>query len=134
MKFCAKLYVCTFALAGLLFLGAPVLQAQQDEHIVSSQDLRQDLQRSAEKRQADEAAIRGLFSTDTARKALKSANMDYKKVDQAVSQLSDEDLARLAARSREAQKDFAAGNLTDRDLLIILLCIAGLVLIIVAVR
>lgn len=134
MKSCTKLYVCTFAVAGLLFLGARVLQAQQNEHVISSQDLRQDLQKSAERRQSDEAAIRDLLSTDTARKALKSANMDYRKVDQAVSQLNDEDLARLAARSREAQKDFAAGNLTDRDLLIILLCVAGLVLIIVAVR
>lgn len=134
MKFCTALCVCTLFVAGLLFLGAPSLQAQQSEHVVSSQDLRQDLQKSADRREANEAAIRQLLSTGTARKALKSANMDYQKVDQAVSQLSDEDVARLAARSREAQRDFAAGNLTDRDLLIILLCVAGLVLIIVAVR
>jgi len=48
--------------------------------------------------------------------------------------LSDEEAARLAAQSRAVQKDIAAGNFTDRDLLIVLLCIAALVLIIVAVR
>ena len=37
-------------------------------------------------------------------------------------------------RSQKAQADFAAGTLSDRDLIIILLAIAALVLIIVAVR
>jgi hypothetical protein len=48
--------------------------------------------------------------------------------------LSDEDAARLAAQSRAVQKDIAAGNFSDRDLLIVIVCIAALVLIIVAVR
>jgi hypothetical protein len=134
MRFCAKLCACAFALAGLFLLGAPALKAQQEEHVVSSQSLRQDVQKAADTRQANEAAVRELFSTPAAQKAMKSASVDYRKVDQAVSQISDEDLARLAQRSREARKDFAAGNLTDRDLLIIILGIMALVLIIVAVR
>ncbi len=48
--------------------------------------------------------------------------------------MSDEELARMAERSRAVQKDFAAGRYTDRDLLIILLVAVALVLIIVAVR
>lgn len=134
MKVCARLSVCAFALAGVLLLTVPILSAQQPEHAVSLQDLRQDVQKAADTRQSNEAAVRDLLSTDTARKAMNSAGVDYKKVDQAVSQLNDQDLSRLAQRSREVQKDFAAGNLTDRDLLIILLAIAALVLIIVAVR
>jgi hypothetical protein len=134
MKFCAKLCACTFALAGLLLLGAQALVAQQKEHVVSSQDLRQDVGKASAARQADEAAVRELLSADAARKAMKSAGADYRKVDQAVSQLSDADLSRLAERSRQAQKDFAAGTLSDRDLLIIVLAVAALVLIIVAVR
>jgi len=73
-------------------------------------------------------------STEQGQKALKSTGADFTKVNQAVSQLSDEDAARLAAHSRAVQKDIAAGNLSDRDLLIIVVCIAALVLIIVAVR
>ena len=52
----------------------------------------------------------------------------------AVAGLSDEELAHLASRAQKAQADFAAGNMGDRDLLIILVCIAALILIIVAVR
>src|SRR5207253_10014355 len=78
--------------------------------------------------------IRELLSTEQGQKALKSSGADFTKVNRAVSQLSDEEAARLAAQSRMVQKDIAAGNFTDRDLLIVLLCIAALVLIIVAVR
>jgi len=42
-------------------------------------------------------------------------------VTQAVSQLNDQELAQLAARASKAQADFAAGTLSDRDLIIILL-------------
>ena len=52
----------------------------------------------------------------------------------AVSSLNDQELARLAARAERAQADFAAGRLADRDLLIILVGIAALILIIIAVR
>jgi hypothetical protein len=43
-------------------------------------------------------------------------------------------VAQLAARAQKAQADFAAGSISDRDLIIILVCIAALILIIVAVR
>jgi len=49
-------------------------------------------------------------------------------------QANREDLARMAERSRDVQKDFAAGRLGDRDLIIILLVAVALILIIVAVR
>jgi hypothetical protein len=48
--------------------------------------------------------------------------------------LSDQELAQLSAKADKAQSDFAAGNLNDRDLILIILGIAILVLIIVAVR
>jgi hypothetical protein len=40
----------------------------------------------------------------------------------------------MAARTHKAQKDFAAGNLTDRDLVLVILGLVALILIIVAVR
>jgi hypothetical protein len=40
----------------------------------------------------------------------------------------------LAARADKIDKDFAAGALSERDLLIILLLVAALILVIVAVR
>jgi hypothetical protein len=60
--------------------------------------------------------------------------MDPQRVKTAVSSLNDEELARMAARAQKVQADFAAGTLSDRDLIIILVAIAALILIIVAVR
>jgi hypothetical protein len=40
----------------------------------------------------------------------------------------------LAARANKAQVDFAAGNINDHDLLIILIAVLALILIIVAVK
>jgi hypothetical protein len=123
----------------LILLGGvaatPACVQAQDKHVVSSQELSKDAARPAETRGANEAALRQLFSSEQAQQALKSANLDYGKVDKAVAQLSDEDLARLAARSRQVQDNFAAGrsgSLSDRDLLIIII-IAVLVIALVAV-
>jgi hypothetical protein len=55
-------------------------------------------------------------------------------VKNAVSTLDDAELAQLAQRTHKAQADFAAGTLSDRDLIIILVAVAALILIIVAVR
>jgi hypothetical protein len=128
---------CGRALAVILlpcFAVTPRVQAQ-DKHVVTSQELSKDAARPAETRGANEAALRQLFSSEQAQQALKSANVNYSKVDKAVGQLSDEDLAKLAARSRQMQDNFAAGragSLSDRDLLIIIV-IAVLVIALVAV-
>jgi hypothetical protein len=65
---------------------------------------------------------------------MEAAQINPERVDVAVETLSDEELARLASRADKLDKDFAAGRLSDRDLLIVILGIAALVLIIVAVR
>jgi hypothetical protein len=138
-KWCGRSKWCGRILALILLGGVAVTPARvqaQDKHVVSSQELSQDAARPAETRGANEAALRQLFSSEQAQQALKSANLDYGKVDNAVAQLSDEDLAKLAARSRQVQDNFAAagraGSLSDRDLLIIIV-IAVLVIALVAV-
>src|SRR6266481_788876 len=88
-------------------------QAQDRQHVVSLNELSKDSGTLAETRQANEAAVRQLFASEPGQKALKSANIDYAKVDRAVGQLSDEDVAKLAGRSRQVQHDFAAGRLSD---------------------
>ena len=136
MNVCGKW--CGRALAVILlpcFVITPAPLQAQDKHVVSVQDLSRDAARPAETRQANEAALRQLFTSEQAQRALKSANIDYSRVDKAVGQLSDEDLTKLAARSRQMQDNFAAGragSLSDRDLLIIII-IAVLVIALVAV-
>jgi len=134
MKVRYMMSVCSILLAVCLVVGSISARAPAREHAVSPGQLRTDVQKSAATRQANEAAVREMFASEAGRQALKSGGMDYQKVDQAISQVSDEDLARMAERSREVQKDFAAGRLGDRDLLIILLVAVALILIIVAVR
>ena len=136
MNVCGKW--CGRAVAVILLSSFAVIPARvqaQDKHVVSVQELSRDAVRPVETRQANEASLRQLFSSPQAQQALKSASVDYSKVDQAVGQLSDEDLAKLAARSRQVQDNFAggrAGSLSDRDLLIIII-IAVLVIALVAV-
>ena len=129
-RMCVGLLLCT----GLTISVSQSVLGQEKEHAVSTEELRKDVQKASTDRQSNEAAIRELLSTEQGQKALKSSGADFAKVNRAVSQLSDEEAARMAAQSRAVQKDIAAGNFTDRDLLIVIVCIAALVLIIVAVR
>ena len=129
-----KWSVCLLGLAALFVAAGVPARAQDKQHVVSLGDLSRDAARPAQTRQANEEAVRTLLSSDEGQKALQSAKLDYKKVDKAIGQLSDGDLARLAERSRQAQADFAAGTLSNRDLLWIILIALAIVVIALAVR
>src|SRR5215813_4878091 len=116
----------------LLILCATSILAQT--HVVSQADIHKELVTTAQTRQKNLEKARRLFPSDETRKALEAAKISTEKVDAAVSTLSDEKLARLASRADKLDQDFAAGRLSDRDLLIVIVGIAALVLIIVAVR
>jgi hypothetical protein len=121
--------------AGMLALVFTIPQeALAQNHVVSPTELQSAAVASTQARQHNLDALQQFMSTPTAEKALQSAHMDAQQVKNAVSQLNDQELAQLAARATKAQTDFAAGSLSDRDLIIILVCIAALILIIVAVR
>jgi hypothetical protein len=134
MHFRLKMCVSMLAIAALLGLAGIPARAQDKQHVVSLSDLNKDAARPTQTRQANEETVRTLLSSDQAQKALKSANLDYQKVDKAVGQLSDEDLAKLAERSRRAQSDFAAGRISDRDLLWIIVIAIGIIVLVVALR
>lgn len=114
-------------------LGVQSIMAAE-AHVVTPADLQKEITAATRARQQNLERITGLLSSPKAMNALQVAGMDATQVKTAVSALNDQELERLAARSEKAQADFAAGRLTDRDLLIILIGIAALILIIVAVR
>jgi hypothetical protein len=116
----------------LLTICATSILAQT--HVVSPTDIHKELVNAAQTRQQNLEKTRRLFSSDETRKALEAAKISPEKVDIAISTLSDEELARLASRADKIDQDFAAGRISDRDLLLIILGVAALVLIIVAVR
>lgn len=134
MHFRVKMCVSMLGLAAMLGSAVAPARAQDKQHVVSLSDLNKDAARPAQTRQSNEEAVRSLLSSDQAQKAIKSANLDYQRVDKAVSQLSDEDLARLAERSRKAQSDFAAGRISDRDLLWIIVIALAIIVLAIALH
>ena len=126
------LRVATASMLAVVFMIPQDSLAQG--HVVSPADLQNAVIATTQARQKNVETIRQFVSSPTAEKALKSAHIDAKQVKDAVSRLSDSELSQLAARARKAQADFAGGRLSDRDLIIILVAVAALILIIVAVR
>src|SRR5215469_2565046 len=129
-----KLSVSLLGLAALFVAAEVPARAQDQQHVVSLGDLGKDAARPAQTRQANEEAVRTLLSSEQGQKALKSAKLDYQKVDKAIGQLSDEDVSKLAERTRQGQADLAAGRISDRDLLWIILIAIAIVVLAVALR
>lgn len=124
----------TAAVLAAAFTVPPTLLAQAPDHLVPPSALQQAAVNASRARQQNVETLQRFFSSAEAQKALESARMNPQEVSKAVSGLSDRELAQLAQRANNAQSDFAAGTLSDRDLLIILVAIAALILIIVAVH
>ncbi len=124
---CASVLLCSVAVA------APQAMVAQN-HVVSPGDIQNDVSKASAARQQNQKQVQDFLSSQEAQRAMKSAKIDPQQVTSAVSQLNDAELASLAARSAKAQKDFAAGNIDNHDLLLILVGLAALILIIVAVH
>ena len=116
----------------ILFAIPPDVLAQ--DHVVKPSDLQQEMLKATQTRQQNLQKLESFFSTPAAEKALKSAKIDPQQVKTAVATLGDDDLAQLSSRAEKAQTDFAAGRLSDRDLIWIIVAVVALILIIVAVR
>jgi hypothetical protein len=121
-----------------LCIGAAVSPArgqaqEKHRHVVTLEELHKQAAKPADARQANEYAIRHLLSTDVGQKVLKDANIDYQRVDKAIGQLSDEEVTKLAERSRQAESDFAAGFLSPKTLAYIILIVVVIVVIAVLV-
>lgn len=115
-----------------LFALPQGLAAQQ--HVVSSTDLQNDVANAAQARQENIAKIDKFLSTKRAQRALKASNVNYDVVKSGISTLSDAELARLSARADKAQKDFAAGSLTNEQLTYIIIALAAAVIVLIAVH
>jgi hypothetical protein len=109
-------------------------QAFAQDHVVAPSDLQKDVAGASATRQKNQSKLQEFVSSPEAQHALKSAHLNAGQVKDAIPQLNDDELAQLSARAEKAQRDFSAGRMSDRDLIIILIAIAALILIIVAVR
>ncbi|HET7104233.1 MAG TPA: PA2779 family protein [Terracidiphilus sp.] len=132
----AKKFLSAIAAATLTAVVAvpQAALAQPADHLVSPSDLTSAAVNASHARQQNLETLNGFLSSAQARQAIESAHMNPHQVTNAVAGLSDAEVAQLAARASNAQKDFAAGTIDNHDLLLIIVAIAALILIIVAVH
>lgn len=125
-------YTLILLLASVLLVPRDAF-AEAPSHVVSAADLQRDVASASAVRQQNIKDVESFLATPGARQSLQSANIDYRQVKDAVPQLNNQELARLAKISQNAQNQFTAGTLSDRDLLFILVGVAVIILIVVAV-
>jgi hypothetical protein len=124
----------TFLVCALTFAFQSPLLAAAENHVVSPAELQQATASAARTRQQNIDKVEKFFSSEQSEKALKSAHLDAVQIKKAVPTLSDQELARLATRADKAQKDFAAGALTNQQITYILIAIGAAVIVLIAVR
>jgi hypothetical protein len=110
----------------------PLVTAQTP--VVTPSELREAIATASKARQKNLEDVRGFFSSAPVKAALKSAKVDYQRVDRAVATLSVAELERLAARTQGIQNDFAAGALSNQDLTYIVIALAAAVIVLIAVK
>lgn len=128
-----RILVTSLACAVGFLLHTPSLQAAQ-AHVVSPAGLQQATVSVARTRQQNITKVEKFFSSERAEKTLKSAHLDPIQIKKAVPSLSDQELARLASRADKAQKDFAAGDLTNQQITYILIALGTAVVVLIATR
>lgn len=126
-RFVRSLMTAVFAAALTI---APAFSASAPQHLVTPGQLQQSAESASQARQRNIQEIRHFLSLPQAQKAFQQAHVDPQQVKNAVSGLNDQELARLSARARKAQRDFSAGAIGTNELIIIIL---GVILIIVLI-
>ncbi len=122
-KFC----VCVLAIV----VAMPAALIAETAHVVSQADLQKQAASVTQIRQQHVEKIRSFLSSPVAEQAMQKAHIESGRVKAAVPNLSDDELAQLAARADKAQNDFAAGYLSTRDIALIVLAVVVLILIVV---
>ena len=123
----------TFLLLPNLTVAAPVAVSDDGSQVVSPAELQKAVARRAAERSERIASLKKLFGTPQAERALRRAQLDPVRVQTAVASLDDADLARLAARAAAAQRDFAAGALSNQEITYILIALATAVVVLIIV-
>lgn len=93
----------------LAFIVAAPRAILAQDHVVSPAQLRSAVSGAAAARQLHEQQVKSFLSTKQMQRAMKSRGVDPQQVMNGVDQLSNAELARLAAQSQKAQQGFAAG-------------------------
>jgi hypothetical protein len=118
-------------LAALFLISCPLMG---QDHVVSPADLQKQLVTATQARERNAETLTNALSAPAVEKAMAAAHIDSARVKSAIPTLTDSELANLATRADKANQDFAAGRMSDHDLLLILIAVAVLILLIVALH
>jgi hypothetical protein len=114
-----------------IVFAIPLNLMAETAHVVSPSDLQKQAVAATQVRQQNVQKVRSFLSGPVAEQAMQKAHIDSSQVRNAIANLNDQELAQLAARADKAQHDFAAGYLTTRDIALIILAVAVIILIVV---
>ena len=117
----------------IALLVATPLDLLAQTHVVSPADLQAALHAAAQARQANAAKVESVLASEAGRKAIEAAKADPVQVRRAVSLLSDEEMARLAALADQANFAGSSLSLTNEQLTIIIIGVIVIVLVAVLV-
>ncbi len=123
--------VVTLACPASTFAQTSAVQPVDQDHIVSSQALQQQVESTSADRQKNIDTINQLLATPEAQRAMRDSKIDAQQVRSAVPTLSDKELVDLSTRASHAQQDFAAGHIGPS--LFTLIIIVIVVIIVVAI-
>lgn len=127
-RFIRAMMTAVFASA---MAATPALAAPAPQHLVTPGELQQSAVNTSQARQRNIEQVQNFLSLPQAQKAFQQAHVSPEQVKKAVSGLSDQELAQLSQRAQKAQRDFAAGAITNEELIIIILGIILLIVIII---
>jgi hypothetical protein len=133
MKFSVRPFCCSLMIALMTFgfMVPPTLVAHPQQ--VTAAELRDAVNRSAAVRQGNLKQVRSFFADPKITKILKDAHFDSIRIDKAMSTLDAGELSKLAARTSQVQRDFAAGALSNQDLTYVVIAIGAAVIVLILV-
>lgn len=97
-----------------MIIGGARVEAQET-HVVPLAQLQARQVDASRQREKDLDAVNDLLSNPAVAKVLDRAKVDESKLKEAVSQLSSEELGKLAARARKIQSNVATGSLSHKQ-------------------
>jgi hypothetical protein len=116
----------------LAALAAGPRQLAAEEHVVSGDELRQRIVSAQQTREDQLREVHKFLSSEAVKKSLQSADLSVNQVQRAVSLLDDDELTRLANRTRSIANDLRAGALNNQQLTYIVIALATAVVVLIA--
>ncbi|MGH9341187.1 MAG: hypothetical protein ACRD1R_16710 [Acidobacteriota bacterium] len=117
----------------LLTAATAVQDLRAADHLVAPAELHQVLIEAAQERRQNLSKVENFFSSSDSEAALRAAGSGLREIRQAVSMLSDEELARLATQTQTLTEDLAAGALSNQELTYIIIALVAAVIVLIAV-